>query len=239
MSDDEGLADDLAEKIVELHAALVAGAGDFCLRGGIGLDRPAGTVFTDGDGLDPAATHDLSKTYARAGAEAPPALIQRLIRQMDELTRTGRLPFNGDAEIERLSVVLEADEHYLHRKLERADRRPAGGAAGRLRLRGCMPGRAGLRPDRHVLAAGSFGGSAAGGCRRVPQTGAEEIVEPVSAAMVSLVRNWMPSDAGRRSSARSRTSGEPSCCTRCCRAETNRPWRRSRRSPGAESRMPL
>lgn len=71
MSDDERLADDLAEKIVELHAALVAGAGDFCLRGGIGLDRPVGTVFTDGDGLDPAATHNLAKTYARAGAEAP------------------------------------------------------------------------------------------------------------------------------------------------------------------------
>ena len=77
-----------------------------------------------------------------------------------------------------------------------------------------------------------------------------EIVEPVSAALVPLIRNWMPAAAGRtlldealaearrrelvaplprperagrRSSGRSPTSGAPRCCTRFCKAETSRP----------------
>ena len=31
----------------------------------------------------------------------PPALVQRLIGQMDELTQAGRLPFDPNSEIER------------------------------------------------------------------------------------------------------------------------------------------
>ena len=57
------------------------------------------------------------KDYARAAAEAP-RLVQQLIAQMDKLTVTGRMPCDGDAEIEGLSLVLEAGEHCLHRKLD-------------------------------------------------------------------------------------------------------------------------
>ena len=32
--------------------------------------------------------------------------------------QAGWLPFDGNAEIERLSVVLEIGEHYLHRKFD-------------------------------------------------------------------------------------------------------------------------
>ena len=37
---------------------------------------------------------------------------------MDELTESGRLPFDPDSEIERMREVLDLDEHYLHRTLD-------------------------------------------------------------------------------------------------------------------------
>ena len=88
--------------------------------GAMFLDEAARTihVLVAADCLDPPATHDLAGVFARAGAETPPALVQRLIGQMDELTQAGRLPFDPNSEIERLSAVMELDEHYLHRKLE-------------------------------------------------------------------------------------------------------------------------
>ena len=88
--------------------------------GAMFLDEAARTihVLVAANRLDPPATHDLARGYARAGAETPPALVQRLIGQMDELTQAGRLPFDPNSEIERLSAVMELDEHYLHRKLD-------------------------------------------------------------------------------------------------------------------------
>ena len=110
---------------------------------------------------------------------------------------TGRLPFDGDAEIERLSVVLEAGEHYLHRKLDEkigvlpeelraafayevACREEA--ACGRIAMYWL------LDPSVEVRLA------AAEGFR---ERAHREIVEPASAALVPLVRNWMPPDAAR------------------------------------------
>ena len=124
-------------------------------------------------------------------------LVQRLIGQMDELTQIGRLPFDGDAEIERLSVVLEAGEHYLHRKLDEkigvlpeelraafayevACREEA--ACGRIAMYWL------LDPSVEVRLA------AAEGFR---ERAHREIVEPAWAALVPLVRNWMPPDAAR------------------------------------------
>ena len=69
-------------------------------------------------GRPQAGRYPRAKAYARAATEAPSALVQQLIAQMDKLTATGRMPCDGDAEIERLSVVLEAGEHCLHRKLD-------------------------------------------------------------------------------------------------------------------------
>ena len=108
-----------------------------------------------------------------------------------------RLPFDGDAEIERLSVVLEAGEYYLHRKLDErigvlpeelraafayevACREEA--ACGRIAMYWL------LDPSAEVRLA------AAEGFR---ERAHREIVEPVSAALVPLVRNWMPPDAAR------------------------------------------
>ena len=147
--------------------------------------------------LDPPTIHDLARAYARAGAEAPPELVQHLIGQMDELTKSGRLPFDPDSEIERMRPVLSLDEHYLHRKLdERIGVLPEELRAafayevacrdetvcGRIAMYWLLDGSAEVR----LAAAEGFRERAVRG-----------IVEPVSAALVPLIRNWMPADAGR------------------------------------------
>ena len=85
--------------------------------GGILVEEAARSIeaLVVRDGLDPPASHGLANAYARASAEAPRALVQRLIRQIGALTEAGPLPFDPDTEIERLRPVLEADEYFLHR----------------------------------------------------------------------------------------------------------------------------
>ena len=112
------------ERSLELFEALIREARqDEKGRGRIGamfLDEAARTIhlLVAAYRLDPPVTHDLARVFARAGVKAPPALVQCLIGQMDELIQAGGLPFDPNAEIERLSVALELDEHYLHRKLD-------------------------------------------------------------------------------------------------------------------------
>ena len=171
-------------------------------RGRIGamfLDEAARTihVLVAADRLDPPATHDLARAYARADAETPPALVQRLIGQMDELTQAGRLPFDPNSEIERLSAVMEIDEHYLHRKLDERigvlpqELRAAFAyevacreepACGRIAMYWLLDD----TPEVRLGAAEGF-----------RERALREIVEPVSAALVPLIRNWMPPDAAR------------------------------------------
>ena len=71
------------------------------------------------DRLNAPTTHDVARAYARAGAEVPPELVQCLIGHMDRFMQSGHLPVDPNSEIERLSAVLDFDEHYLHRKLEK------------------------------------------------------------------------------------------------------------------------
>ena len=152
--------------------------------------------------LVPVATHDLARAYARAGAPPPPELVQHMIGQMDALREAGRLPVDPDTEIERMSVLLDVDEdhieHFLHGKLDERIGTLPEEAAGGLRLRGRVSGRG-----------GRAGGSPCTGCwtnaaevRLGAADGFREralrgIVDPVSAGMVPLIRNWMPADAGR------------------------------------------
>ena len=152
-------------------------------------------AFTDR--LEPPMIHDLARAYPPAGAEAPPELVQHLIGQMDELTKSGRLPLDPDSEIERMREVLDLDEHYLHRKLDErigvlpeelraafayevACRDEA--VCGRIAMYWLLDDSAEVR----LAAAEGF-----------RERARREIVEPVSAALVPLIRNWMPADAGR------------------------------------------
>ena len=193
---DRGRSLDLFEALI--HEACQDENG----RGRIGamfLDEAARTihVLVAADRLDPPVTHDLARVFARAGAETPPALIQRLIGQMDELTQAGRLPFDPNSEIERLSAVMEIDEHYLHRKLDErigvlpeelraafayevACREEA--VCGRIAMYWLLDD----TPEVRLGAAEGF-----------RERAHREIVEPVSTALVPLVRNWMPPDAAR------------------------------------------
>ena len=163
------------------------------------LDEAARTIrlLAGTDRLDAPATHDLARAYARAGAEAPPELVQCLAEHMAELRKAGTLPVDPDSEIERMSVVLDLDPHYLHRKLEERigvfpeEARAAfayevacrdEAACGRIAMYWLLDESAEVR-----LGAGD-------GFRERAQRG---IVDPVSAALVPLIRNWMPADSGR------------------------------------------
>ena len=151
--------------------------------------------------LDAAATHDLARAYARAGAEAPSELVQRLIERMDELTKAGRLPVDPDTEIERMSVLLDVDvdhiEHFLHGKLdERIGTLPEELRAAFAYEVACRDEAVCGRIAMYWLldASAEVRLGAAEGFRERAQ---REIVEPVSAALVPSIRNWMPADAGR------------------------------------------
>ena len=151
--------------------------------------------------LVPLATHDVARAYARAGAPPPPELVQHLIGQMDALREAGRLPVDPDTEIERMSVLLDVDEdhieHFLHGKLdERIGTLPEELRAAFACEVACgeeaVCGRIAmywLLDDAEEVRLG-----AAEGFR---ERALREIVEPVSAALVPLIRNWMPADAGR------------------------------------------
>ena len=153
------------------------------------------------DLFDPPVTHDLARAYARAGVPLPPELMQRLIGQMEELTAAGRLPVDADTEIERLSVLLDLEEdymeHYLHGELdERVGTLPDEIRAAFAYDVACREeavcGRIAMYWLLNDAAAVRLG--AAEGFR---ERARREIVEPVSAALVPLIRNWMPADAGR------------------------------------------
>ena len=44
--------------------------------------------------------------------------VRCLVGHMAELRKDGTLPIDTDSEIERMSVVLDLDAHYLHGKFE-------------------------------------------------------------------------------------------------------------------------
>ena len=198
-----GVHDSDRDRSLDLFEVLIRGAlQDEEGSGRIGarfLDEAARAMRLPAvtDRLDPPATHDLARAYARAGAEAPPELVQHLIGQMDELTKSGRLPFDPDSEIERMRPVLDLDEHYLHRKLdERIGTLPE-------ELRAAFAYEVACRDEAVCGRIGMYwllDGSAEvrlGAAEGFRERAQREIVEPVSAALVPLIRNWMPADAGR------------------------------------------
>ena len=149
------------------------------------------------DVIAPAATHGLTMAYARAEVEAPAALVERLIGQIGPLRESGRLPFDTDMEIDALRPVLESEPWTLHRMLdERIGVFPDAArsafacevacrdedACGRIALYWLLDRSEEVRT-----------GAADGFLERALQG----IVEPVSAALVPLVRNWMPADPAR------------------------------------------
>ena len=163
------------------------------------LDEAARTIrlLAGTDRLDAPATHDLARAYARAGAEAPPELVQCLARHMAELRKAGTLLIDPDSEIERMSVVLDLDPHYLHGKLdERIATLPEEARAAFAYEVACRDEAACGRIAMYWLLDESeeVRLGAADGFRERALRG---IVDPVSAAMVPLIRNWMPADAGR------------------------------------------
>ena len=149
------------------------------------------------DGIAPAETHGLTMAYARAEVETPEALVERLLGQIGPLRESGRLPFDPDTEIDALRPMLESEPWTLHRILDE---------------------RIGVFPDE---ARAAFACEVAcrdeEGCGRIAlywlldrseevrvgvangflERALRGIVEPVSAALVPLVRNWMPADPAR------------------------------------------
>ncbi len=163
------------------------------------LDEAARTIrlLAGTDRLDASATHDLARAYARGGAEAPPELVECLAGHMAELRKAGSLPIDPDTEIERMSVVLDLDSHYLHGKLdERISTLPEEARAAFAYEVACREEAACGRIAMYWLLdeAAEVRLGAADGFRERALRG---IVDPVSAAMVPLIRNWMPVDAGR------------------------------------------
>ena len=202
-----GVHDSDRDDALELFEALIRAA----LRDGEGggriggrfLDEAARTMRLQAvsERLDAAATHDLARAYARSGAEAPPELVQRLIERMGELTKAGRLPVDPDTEIERMSVLLDVDvdhiEHFLHGKLdERIGALPE-------ELRAAFAYEVACRDEAvcgRIAMYWLLDDSAEvrlGAAEGFRERALREIVEPVSAALVPSIRNWMPADAGR------------------------------------------
>ena len=163
------------------------------------MDEAARTIrlLAGTDRLDAPTTHDLARAYARAGAEAPPELVECLAGHMAELRKAGSLPIDPDTEIARMSVVLDLDPHYLHGKLdERIGTLPEEARAAFAYEIACREEAACGRIAMYWLLDESADVrlGAADGFRERALRG---IVDPVSAAMVPLIRNWMPADAGR------------------------------------------
>ena len=187
---------ELFESLLDAAAQDKKGGG----RLGAGfLDEGARTIrlLAGTDRLDAPTTHDLARAYARAGAEAPPELVQCLAGHMAELRKAGTLPIDPDSEIERMSVVLDLDAHYLHGKLdERIGVFPEEARAAFAYEVACRDEAACGRIAMYWLLDDSAEVrlGAAEGFRERALRG---IVDPVSAAMVPLIRNWMPADAGR------------------------------------------
>ncbi len=198
-----GVHDAERDRSLELFEALIGAAPqDRKGSGRIGarfLDEAERTIrlLAGTDRLDAPATHDLARAYARAGAEAPPELVQCLVGHMAELRKAGTLLIDTDSEIERMSVVLDLDAHYLHRKLdERIGVFPEEARAAFAYEVACRDeagcGRIAmywLLDESEEVRLG-----AADGFR---ERALRKIVDPVSAALVPLIRNWMPADAGR------------------------------------------
>ena len=194
--DDRRLGLELFEAVVELARM------DVESRGRLGtkfLEEAASAI--DGlallDGIAPAVTHGLTMAYARAEAEAPAALVERLIGQIGSLRESGRLPFDTDTEIDALRPVLESEPWTLHRMLdERIGVFPEAARAAFACEVACRDEEACGRIALYWLLDRSEEvrtGAADGFLERALQG----IAEPVSAALVPLVRNWMPADPAR------------------------------------------
>ena len=198
-----GVNDADRDRSLELFEALIGAALQDRKGGGrLGarfLDEAERTIrlLAGTDRLDAPATHDLARAYARAGAEAPPELVQCLAGHMAELRKAGTLPIDPDSEIERMSVVLDLDADYLHQKLdERIGVFPEEARAAFAYEVACRDEAACGRIAMYWLLdeSAEVRLGAADGFRERALKG---IVDPVSAAMVPLIRNWMPADAGR------------------------------------------
>ena len=193
---DRRLALELFEALVELARMDVENRGRLGARF---LEEAASAI--EGlallDGIAPAGTHGLTMAYARAEAEAPAALVERLIAQIGPLRESGRLPFDTDTEIDALRPMLESEPWTLHGMLEeRIGVFPDAARAAFACEVACRDEEACGRIALYWLLDRSEEvrtGAADGFLERALQG----IVEPASAALVPLVRNWMPADPAR------------------------------------------
>ena len=149
------------------------------------------------DGIAPAETHGLTMAYAQAEVETPEALVERLLGQIGPLRESGRLPFDPDTEIDALRPVLESEPWTMHRILdERIGVFPDEARAAFACEVACRDEQACGRIALYWLLDRSEEvriGAGEGFLERALRG----IVEPVSAALVPLVRNWMPADPAR------------------------------------------
>lgn len=149
------------------------------------------------DGVDPPATHGLRMVYARADIDAPPALALRLIRHIAALRKSDRLPYDPDTEIDRLRTLLTAAARTLHQVLdERIGAYPAVPRAAFTYDVACREeevcGQIALYWVLDLSAQVRL--AAADGFRELTKS---NFVDPLPAALLPLLRNWMLADAAR------------------------------------------
>ena len=149
------------------------------------------------EGRDFFGARDLTLAYAREEVEAPDALLSCLAEQRGALAEPWWLPRDVEAEVDRRRQETGPDNWRLHWELaDELSTFPARTRAsfvgyvayrdedfcGRLALYWLLDASADVR----LAAAGGF-------LSRVRRG----VVEPASAALVPLIRNWMPPDAER------------------------------------------
>ncbi len=188
---------------LKLFQALIGQAGtDRKGRGRLGarfLDEARDAIegLVAAEGLDFIGARDLTLAYAREEVEAPDVLFSCLMDQIGPLADPWWVAEEVDAEIDRLRQETNRNNWLLHSEM--ADQLATLSTetrvsfvryvayrdedfCGRLALYWLLDASADVR----LAAAGGFQSRVRRG-----------IVEPVSAALVPLIRNWMPPDAAR------------------------------------------
>ena len=149
------------------------------------------------DGVDPPAIHGLRMVYARADIDVPPALALCPIGHIGALRETDRLPYDPDTEIDRFRTLLAAAAYTLYQVLdERIGAYPAVTRAAFAYDVGCRAeevcGRTALYWVLDLSAQVRL--ADADGFRERTKS---KYVQPLPAALLPLIRNWMLADATR------------------------------------------
>ena len=193
---------DRVRRLRLLQALIGEAARDRDGRGRLGarfLEEAGETIegLVAAEGLDFFGAHDLTLAYAREEVEAPDVLFSCLTEQTGPLAEPWWLPQDVDAEVDRLRQETGLDNWLVHSEM--ADELSAFPGRTRASFVNYVAYRDEEFCGRLALywlldASADVRLAAAGGFQSRVRRG---VVEPASAALVPLIRNWMPPDAAR------------------------------------------